>query len=137
MHLIPNCPTRLFSKINIGITVYLLNSLLLGISSHGYMKDIYEYKAIIIFMQISTSSVGLQPLYTNCNYRVLMSVYLCVCVCVCVCACVCVRARVCVCVCVCASVCVCVCVHACSTSLFVSMISQAGFDLGSYIFNIT
>ena len=40
IHLVPNCPTRLFSKNHIGVTVYLLNGLLLGISSHGYVKDI-------------------------------------------------------------------------------------------------
>ena len=40
IHLVPNCPTHLFSKNHTGVTVYLLNSLLLGISSHGYVKDI-------------------------------------------------------------------------------------------------
>ena len=37
--MVPNCPTSLFSK-NHSVTVYLLNSLLLGISSHGYVKGI-------------------------------------------------------------------------------------------------
>ena len=32
--------TSLLSKNHIGVTVYLLNSLLLGISSQGYVKDI-------------------------------------------------------------------------------------------------
>ena len=40
IHLVPNCPTNLFSKNHIGVTVYLLNSLFLGISSHGYEKDV-------------------------------------------------------------------------------------------------
>ena len=38
--MVPNGRTLLFSKNHIGVTVYLLNSLLLGISSHGYVKDI-------------------------------------------------------------------------------------------------
>ena len=40
IQLVPDCLTRLFSKNPIGVTIYLLNSLLLGISSHGYVKDI-------------------------------------------------------------------------------------------------
>ena len=40
IHLVPIDPTRLFSKNHIGVTVYLRNSLLLGISSHGYVKGI-------------------------------------------------------------------------------------------------
>ena len=40
IHLVPNCPTSLFSKSHIGVTVYLLDSLLLGISFPGYVKDI-------------------------------------------------------------------------------------------------
>ena len=47
IHLVPNC----FSKIHIGVTVSdLLNSLLSGILSHGYVKDILGYNN---FMQIS------------------------------------------------------------------------------------
>ena len=40
IQLVPDCPTRLFSKNHIGVTVYLLNSLILGFLSHGYVKDI-------------------------------------------------------------------------------------------------
>ena len=40
IRLVPNCPTRLFSKNHNGVTVYLLNSLLSGISSYGYVKGI-------------------------------------------------------------------------------------------------
>ena len=37
---VPDCPTCLFSKNHIGVTVYLLKSLILGIPSHGYVTDI-------------------------------------------------------------------------------------------------
>ena len=40
IQLVPDCPTRLFSKNHIGVTVYLLNSLILGFLSDGYVKDI-------------------------------------------------------------------------------------------------
>ena len=33
---VPDCTTHLFLKIHIDVTVYLLNSLILGFSSHGY-----------------------------------------------------------------------------------------------------
>ena len=53
IHLVPNCRTILFSKNHIGVTDYLLNSLLLGISSHGYVKDILRVLGYNNFMQIS------------------------------------------------------------------------------------
>ena len=40
IQLVPACPTRLFSKNHIGVTVYLLNSLILGFLSHGHVTDI-------------------------------------------------------------------------------------------------
>ena len=37
-------PDKFVFKNFIGVTIYLLHSLLLGISSHGYVKDIfYEF----------------------------------------------------------------------------------------------
>ena len=44
IHFVPNCPTRLLSKIHIGVTVYLLNSFLLGMSSNG--QNIAFFKLI-------------------------------------------------------------------------------------------
>ena len=37
---VPDGPTHMFSKIHIGVTVYLFNILSSGSSSHGCLKDI-------------------------------------------------------------------------------------------------
>ena len=37
---VPDCPTHMFSKIHVGVTVYLFNILSSGSSSHSYLKDI-------------------------------------------------------------------------------------------------